>query len=132
MGSEKPGTVSALKRQTAKAAISGLVVLGSVWGACAQDTGPASVSTAPPPTRQRELLYLLKQDCGSCHGLTLKGGLGPPLLPSALAVQADDVLVNTILLGRPGTPMPPWEFALARGEVEWLVQMLRKGVDNDL
>ena len=24
------------------------------------------------------------QDCGSCHGLTLKGGLGQPLLPGKL------------------------------------------------
>jgi len=31
--------------------------------------------------RQTELLYLLKQDCGSCHGMTLQGGLGSSLLP---------------------------------------------------
>ena len=27
--------------------------------------------------RQEELIYRLRQDCGSCHGMTLKGGLGP-------------------------------------------------------
>lgn len=34
--------------------------------------------------RQKQLIHLLKQDCGSCHGLTLKGGLGPALLPDVL------------------------------------------------
>jgi len=36
------------------------------------------------PVRQTELLYLLKHDCGSCHGMTRKGGLGPALLPANL------------------------------------------------
>ena len=27
--------------------------------------------------RSEELRNLLIQDCGSCHGITLKGGLGP-------------------------------------------------------
>jgi mono/diheme cytochrome c family protein len=35
---------------------------------------PAALDTA----RQAELLHLLKHDCGSCHGMTRKGGLGPP------------------------------------------------------
>ena len=39
---------------------------------------------APDATRQAELRYLLKQDCGSCHGMTMKGGLGPALLPQTL------------------------------------------------
>lgn len=31
------------------------------------------------PEREKELETLLYQDCGSCHGMTLKGGLGPAL-----------------------------------------------------
>jgi cytochrome c55X len=27
--------------------------------------------------RQRELIRMVRQDCGSCHGLQLTGGLGP-------------------------------------------------------
>ncbi|MFZ1415254.1 MAG: cytochrome c [Defluviicoccus sp.] len=78
--------------------------------------------------RQAYLANLLTQDCGSCHGLTMKGGLGPALLPAALAERDDAVLVETILDGRPGTPMPPWRFELSTQEAAWLVARLREGV----
>ena len=81
----------------------------------------------PPLARQNELLYLLEQDCGSCHGLRLKGGLGPPLLPADIAGTSDDVLIDAILLGRPGTPMPPWDIEISASEVAWLVGRLRRG-----
>ncbi len=84
----------------------------------------------PPPQRQGQLLHLLHQDCGSCHGLTLKGGLGPPLLPVALAPHDDAVLVDAILDGRPGTPMPPWRFEINPEEAAWLVRYLRHGDNN--
>lgn len=88
----------------------------------------AAFADDPVPARQRELLYRLEQDCGSCHGLTLKGGLGPSLLPSALAGKPDEALVDAILQGRPGTPMPPWEFELSEEEAEWLVRRLKQGI----
>lgn len=84
----------------------------------------------PSPSRQAALLYLLQQDCGSCHGLTRKGGLGPSLLPSALAQRDDEILEATILHGRPGTPMPPWRFEITPQEAKWLVQQLRGGTDH--
>ena len=77
--------------------------------------------------RQDELLYLLKHDCGSCHGMTRKGGLGPSLLPSVLQGRPKLLLVNTVLDGRPGTPMPPWRGLLTEQEARWLVDMLRQG-----
>jgi len=77
--------------------------------------------------RKDELVHLLKHDCGSCHGLTMKGGLGPPLLPAALAGKDDALLIETILEGRPGTPMPPWRSQLSPAEAAWLVQALRAG-----
>jgi cytochrome c55X len=77
--------------------------------------------------RQQELLYLLQQDCGSCHGLTLKGGLGSPLLPVNLADKPDAALVEIIMQGLPGTPMPPWRFLLAENEAAWLVRALKSG-----
>ena len=89
--------------------------------------GGAAGTDAPPASRQAELLHLLRHDCGSCHGLTLKGGLGPALLPNALSGTPDEVLVATILYGRPGTPMPPWRLALSAEETRWLVSILRKG-----
>lgn len=78
--------------------------------------------------RQAYLANLLTQDCGSCHGLTMKGGLGPSLLPEALAERDDAVLVETILDGRHGTPMPPWRFELSPKDAAWLVARLREGV----
>jgi len=48
----------------------------------------ASAADGPAPARRAELLHLVRQDCGSCHGLTLKGGLGPSLEPAALVEKA--------------------------------------------
>lgn len=101
-----------------------LAVAALLFGS-ALAASPAGAS--PPPERRAELMHLLKHDCGSCHGLTLKGGLGPSLLPAAIADKPDDVLAASILHGRPGTPMPPWAFALSDGEAAWLVGVLRRG-----
>lgn len=78
--------------------------------------------------RRMELLHLLKQDCGSCHGLTFKGGLGPALLPHNLQNKPLLFLAETILNGRPGTPMPPWRGLLKRDEAMWLAGLLKRGV----
>ena len=78
--------------------------------------------------RQTELMYLLKQDCGSCHGMTLKGGLGPALLPGNLDGKPKELLVTTILEGRTGTAMPPWKAMLTQDEAEWITVQLLQGV----
>ena len=77
--------------------------------------------------RQQELRHLLSHDCGSCHGLTLRGGLGPALTREALAGKSRQAMVTTILQGRAGTPMPPWSPLLSRQEAEWLVELLYRG-----
>lgn len=77
--------------------------------------------------RQREITHLVRQDCGSCHGMTLAGGLGLPLRPEALRDKPQESLVATILYGRPGTAMPPWAPFLSEAEAEWVVDMLLKG-----
>ena len=86
-----------------------------------------SVMAAPTPARQSELRDLLLQDCGSCHGMTLKGGLGPPLTPEALAGKTPDFLRQTIAQGRPDTPMPPWGGLLSDEDIDWLVNTLLNG-----
>ena len=85
------------------------------------------VSAALDTARQAELLYLLKHDCGSCHGMTRKGGLGPPLLPGNLRDRPPMLMENTVLDGRPGTPMPPWRGLLTEQEVHWLLEAMRRG-----
>lgn len=84
----------------------------------------------PSPSRQAELIHRLKHDCGSCHGMTMKGGLGPPLLPVSIADKTDDVLTEVILHGTPGTPMPPWNFELSHDEALWLVRQLKGGLHD--
>ena len=85
------------------------------------------VSAALDAARQAELLYLLKHDCGSCHGMTRKGGLGPPLLPDNLRGRPPALMENTVLYGRPGTPMPPWRGLLTEQEARWLVEAMLRG-----
>jgi len=79
------------------------------------------------PARQQELVYMVRQDCGSCHGMTLKGGLGPALLAERLAALPDIYLVETIKHGRPGTAMPPWLPILKLEEIQWIVTWLKRG-----
>jgi cytochrome c55X len=86
-----------------------------------------SVAADPPPGRRAELLHLLRHDCGSCHGMRLAGGLGPPLTAAALHGIPDAVLIATISHGRPGTPMPPWRGLLSGAEVRWMVRTLKSG-----
>jgi cytochrome c55X len=89
---------------------------------------PASALAGTPDAgRQAQLLYLLKHDCGSCHGMTRKGGLGPALLPENLHDFPVEFLVTTILDGRPGTPMPPWRGELSAADARWLVEALNRG-----
>jgi len=77
--------------------------------------------------RKKQLAHLVKQDCGSCHGMTLKGGLGPALLPENVKDKPLLLLQNTILYGRPGTAMPPWKNILTEQEVLWISQSLQQG-----
>jgi cytochrome c55X len=88
----------------------------------------ARADSAPTPARQAELLNLVRQDCGSCHGLTLAGGLGLPLTPDALKSKSPEALAETILHGRGGTPMPPWNPFLTEAEAGWIVETLLKGL----
>jgi len=85
------------------------------------------MADTPDAGRQTQLLYLLKHDCGSCHGMTRQGGLGPALLPENLQTRPPELLVSTILDGRPGTPMPPWRGELSEADVRWLVEALNRG-----
>ena len=67
------------------------------------------------PDRARALEHMVLQDCGSCHGLTMKGGLGRALTPDALAHAEPEGLALIILDGVPGTAMPPWRPLCASG-----------------
>lgn len=97
----------------------------------ATDSSAAAPSTVPSASRRSELVTLVRQDCGSCHGLTLKGGLGPALLPETLRDKPAFSLKATILNGRPGTAMPPWQRFLSDADADWIVEHLQKGFPHD-
>ncbi len=80
----------------------------------------------PNKDRQQQLINLLKHECGSCHGLTLKGGLGSSLLAQDIKDKSDAFLISTILNGSKGTAMPPWRDFINEQEAQWLVNYLRQ------
>jgi cytochrome c55X len=87
--------------------------------------GPAGAGEARPDPAK--LADLVRQDCGSCHGLTLKGGLGKPLTPASLERWSREQLAYIILDGVPGTPMPAWRPLLDEAEAQWIADALRNG-----
>jgi cytochrome c55X len=87
----------------------------------------AALAAEPDAARQKELVRMVRQDCGSCHGMTLQGGLGPALLPDTLRDKPPEGLAATIYYGRPGTPMPPWKTFLSEAEADWIVNKLMSG-----
>lgn len=95
-------------------------------------TQPSASNVETPNAKRRaELIALVRQDCGSCHGMTLKGGLGSALLPDALKDKPAESLQATILQGRPGTAMPPWQRFLNEAEALWIVVQLQKGFPDE-
>lgn len=99
----------------------GAVMAGVLVAALA--AGPASAEIAPG--RLAKLRDMVAEDCGACHGMTRKGGLGPPLLAENLEPLTSEAVVETILEGRSGTPMPPWKPMLTREEAVWIDAYLR-------
>lgn len=95
--------------------------------ALAASTVSSAYAAEPQGARRAALVDMVRQDCGSCHGLTLKGGLGPALLPETLAEKDAEQMRFVILNGRPGTAMPPWRPFLSEAEAQWIVDMLRTG-----
>ncbi|MEZ5912360.1 MAG: cytochrome c [Paracoccaceae bacterium] len=86
--------------------------------------GPATAEIAP--ARASELEHMVVQDCGSCHGLTRRGGLGRPLTAEALANAEPEALALIILDGVPQTAMPPWRPLLSEEEAVWIAEYLLK------
>lgn len=77
--------------------------------------------------RASELEHMLRHDCGSCHGMSLKGGLGPSLRLEQLNGKPKEYIKYTILHGRPDTAMPPWNAIISDADAEWLANYLISG-----
>jgi cytochrome c55X len=91
---------------------------------------PASAQRVPAP-REAELVRIVRQDCGSCHGMRLTGGLGPALTREALAGKPPAALAATIFHGRPGTPMPGWRGLLSEADATWIAERLAGGFPEE-
>lgn len=118
-------------RRRAKAALRRLLwtlpsSLGTL-GLCIQVAASAPGEAQVGPQRAAELTTLVRQDCGSCHGMTLNGGLGKPLTPQALADLQAEGIAYIILEGIPGQPMPPWKGLLTPAEARWIAMKLKEG-----
>lgn len=100
------------------------VILGMTGAAVLALAAMSPAAAEIAPQRLDKLRDMVAQDCGSCHGMTRKGGLGPPLLPEDMAKLSAEAVVETILEGRPGTPMPPWKTMLSREEAGWIAAYL--------
>ena len=103
-----------------------VLLLAALVGAAA-----AQATAAPTPARAQALIHMVRQDCGSCHGMLLTGRLGPALTPQALADKPLESLAATIYHGRPGTPMPPWKAMLSEAEAGWIAQRLLDGFPQE-
>jgi cytochrome c55X len=90
-----------------------------------------AIAAEPALARQHELVRLVRQDCGSCHGMQLTGGLGLPLTVAALKDKPFDGLVATVMYGRPGSAMPPWKSIVTEAEAEWIVRQLMAGFPEE-
>ncbi len=82
-------------------------------------------------SRQKQLVRMVRQDCGSCHGMKLTGGLGPALTPEAIGHWPEENLTAVIYQGRPGTPMPGWRGMLTEKEAAWVAARLRAGFPHE-
>jgi cytochrome c55X len=110
--------------------ILGAIVLTGILAGAA--VAASSAPATPEPRRQSELLRLVRHECGSCHGLRLTGGLGPPLTREAMADKPLGSMTATIFGGRPGTPMPPWRTFMSEAEARWIAEQLARGLSPEL
>ena len=96
----------------------------TLWGI---PTASAQAPTAPDAAQQTRLIRMVRQDCGSCHGIQLTGGLGPALTAQTMRDIPLDNLVAVIYHGRPGTPMPGWKSMISETDASWIAQQLQVG-----
>ena len=103
-----------------------LLLAGAVCAAQAM-----AQSAVPTAERSAQLVRMVRQDCGSCHGMRLTGGLGPALTREALAGKPPEYLAAVITHGIPGTPMPPWSALLQGSEARWIAERLASGFPEE-
>lgn len=102
------------------------MLLGLSLGAAGLNATTANASGFDFSTH-KEMSEFVRQDCGACHGLSLKGGLGKPLLKEHLEDYDLETIEMIILEGIPETAMPPWRGVLSEEQVKWIAKSLKEG-----
>ncbi len=84
-----------------------------------------AATMAQAGTSKMDFAKVYEKECQGCHGPIHQGGVGADLRPKALKKKNKQMLVDTILEGRPGTAMPAWKAKFSRddaaGMVDWLM-----------
>lgn len=99
----------------------------AVFAAVFLMTTPAMATETLDPQALKRLVH---QDCGSCHGMTLKGGLGPDLRAETISHYDVEILKSVILDGIPDTAMPPWRPLMTEAEADWVARYLLSPKDT--
>ena len=94
---------------------------------CTAAIAAGSAAAGEVAVDETALANLVTHDCGSCHGLTLKGGLGLPLTAEALAAVDREALAFIILHGVPKTAMPGWRGLITEADADWIADALKEG-----
>lgn len=112
----------------------GLLIFTLFSTGCSKEsetTSTSSTSTASPPTVDQALAYegeeIYNQNCIFCHQEDAIGkpGIAPSLTNKEfLSIAPLDFLKETILEGRPGTGMPPFNH-LGKDKVDAIIAYLR-------
>ena len=105
----------------------GLLALGLIASAVWALHATAARASEFEFSTQKEMSEFVRQDCGACHGLSLKGGLGKPLLKESLEHFDLETIEMVILDGIPDTAMPPWRGLLSEEQVKWIAKSLKEG-----
>lgn len=114
-------STAATHRRAAACAMLPLAALALSGGLLSAPSAAAQVTA----DRAEALRHLVIHDCGSCHGITMKGGLGADLTPEALADVPPEALTSIILTGIPGTAMPAWRPLLSDADAAWIAGYLK-------
>lgn len=105
-----------------------LIAFGALLTGASHAKDPqVEAAEAIDATHQARLVRMVRQDCGSCHGIQLTGGLGPALTRDRMTEIPLDSLVAIIYQGRPGTPMPGWKTMLTEADATWIALRLQAG-----
>ncbi len=98
-----------------------------IFACCVSASFASAAFAAEPPLDAQSLEHFVRHDCGSCHGMSLKGGLGPDIRAEALQKYDPETLGSVIKDGIPGTAMPPWGPLMTESEIDWIVEYLLTG-----